>query len=432
MIRLRGGRWMAGTHSLDERLGMSAKTLAALYGTAGVAEARDRYAALASPLFSDAGVEALRFYSAPGRTEIAGNHTDHNRGRVICAAIRQDALACVRPRPDRLVKLVSKGFDGEIRIDLDSTDFRPEERGTMTALLRGVAAILEGMGCRFPGFDARVDSRVAVGSGLSSSAAMEVLLATIMLDLAKTALGPLDVAKVARRAENEWFGKPCGLMDQAASASGGFVTIDFENPEKPVLRRIHIETGSLGYRLFAVAPGDGHADLTSDYAAIPQEMRAVASFLGFDELRSVDPASLEFRGRDIRSALGDRALLRAFHFVDENERVRKMAKALEAGKFRKFLDLVTRSGDSSWRLLQNVSTGREPASQSLAVAIALSQRWLGKDGAARVHGGGFGGTMQAWVSKKRAAAYRRYIEGWFGEGSVVELEIRGPGACRVL
>ncbi|MDA8411010.1 MAG: galactokinase [Treponema sp.] len=423
---------MAGKGSLEERLKKGTKALVALYGEDGVEDARSRCAALALPLLgTDAGL-GLRFYSAPGRSEIAGNHTDHNRGRVICAALRLDILACVKPRSDRLVKFVSKGFEGEIVIDLATAGPIPTETGTTAALIRGVAAILGEMGCRIPGFEARLDSRVPVGSGLSSSAAIEVLIATIMLDLSERQLDPLDVAKIARRAENEWFGKPCGLMDQAASASGGFIAIDFEDLDKPKLRRIEGDAAASGYRLFAVAPGGDHADLTPDYAAIPEEMRAVAAFLGASELRSIDPARIESRGPDIRAALGDRALLRALHFVDENERVRKMTKALEAGKFRKFLELVAKSGDSSWRLLQNVSTGRTPGSQSLAVAIALTQRWLGKDGVARVHGGGFAGTMQAWVRDKRAAAYKRYIEGWFGAGSVVELEIRGPGACRLL
>ncbi|HUX38802.1 MAG TPA: galactokinase family protein [Rectinemataceae bacterium] len=423
---------MAGKESLEKRIKKGAKFLTALYGPEGLEDARERYSALAAPLLDTDEASPLRFYSAPGRTEIAGNHTDHNRGRVICAALRLDVLACVRPRSDRVITLVSVGFDGEISVQLDQPEARTEERGTTAALLRGVAAVLGEGGILFPGFDMRIDSRVAVGSGLSSSAALEVLFATIMLDLAGSELRPIDIAKVARRAENEWFGKPCGLMDQAASASGGLVAIDFGDLDEPKLERIDFDPAASGYRLFAVAPGGDHSDLTPDYAAIPFEMKAVASYLGAEELRSIDAVRLEFRGPDIRAALGDRALLRALHFADENERVRRMVKALGAGKFRKFLDLVAKSGDSSWRLLQNVSTGREPTAQSLALAIVLSQRWLGKDGVARVHGGGFAGTMQAWVREKRASAYRRYMEGWFGEGSVVELEIRGPGACRVL
>ena len=423
---------MAGKGSLESKLKKNAKLFTALYGEKGVDAARSRCAALAAPLLGSDEGQGLRFYSAPGRTEIAGNHTDHNRGRVLCAALSLDVLACVKPRTDRIAKIVSKGFDGEIVVDLEVHGPLSAEAGTTASLVRGVAAILSGMGCKFSGFDARLDSTVAVGMGLSSSAAVEVLFATVMLDLAERQLDPLEIASVARRAENEWFGKPCGLMDQAASASGGFVAFDFEDLDRPKLRRLDIDASATGYRLYAVSPGGDHADLTSDYAAIPAEMRSVAALLGSKELRSIDPRRLEARGPDIRAALGDRALLRALHFVDENERVRKMVKALEYDKFGKFLDLVAKSGDSSWRLLQNVSTGREPAAQSLALAIALSQRWLGKDGVARVHGGGFAGTMQAWVRKKRAAAFRRYMEGWFGEGSVVELEIRGPGACRIL
>lgn len=424
---------MSEREDLEARLKKASKLLSSLYGARGLGAVRRRYAELGEPLLAAGATAAeLRFYSAPGRTEIAGNHTDHNRGRVICAALRLDALACLRPRADRVAKLFSLGFGEEISIDLEEPGPRPEEAGTTRALLRGVAAVLAERGFAIPGFEARVDSRVAVGSGLSSSAALEVLFATMMLDLAGAALAPLEVAKIAQRAENKWFGKPCGLMDQAASAAGGLVSIDFADLEEPRLRRIELEPAGLGYRLFAVAPGGDHADLTSDYAAIPAEMRAVAARFGAASLREVGASELEERGPELRETLGDRALLRALHFQDENERVRKMVKALEAGKFRKFLDLVARSGDSSWRLLQNVSTGREPASQGLALAIVLSERFLGKDGAARVHGGGFAGTMQAWVRERRAEAYRRYMEGWFGPGSVVELDIRDTGACRVL
>lgn len=423
---------MGGRKDLDTRLAKCDGILASLYGREAIEGAHERCRTLAAAFLAEGPVEQLRFYSAPGRTEIAGNHTDHNHGRVICAALRLDVLACVRPRSDRRATMVSEGFDGIISVDLDAVEPRPEEAGTTTALVRGVAAVLGERGLRVPGFDARIDSRVAVGSGLSSSAAVEVLLATVMLDLAGAQLPPIEIAKVAQRAENLWFGKPCGLMDQAASASGGLVAIDFGDFQSPVLERIEIDPDKIGYRLFAVAPGGDHADLTPDYAAIPAEMRAVAAHLGVEVLRDIDPELLETKGTEIRAALGDRALLRAFHFVDENERVRKMVKALESGKFRKFLDLVAKSGDSSWRLLQNVSTGRQPEAQALALAISLSQRWLGKDGVARVHGGGFAGTMQTWVRKKRAGAYRRYMEAWFGRSSVVELEIRGPGACRIL
>ena len=423
---------MAAKDSLSDRLRKASGLLEELYGADGVDGARTRIEELARSMPEEEEGKPLRFYSAPGRTEIAGNHTDHNRGRVICAAIRQDALACVRPRQDGKLRLASAGFEGEISIELGSPEPRPEEEGTTASLLRGMAAVLAEAGHELRGFEARIDSRVAVGSGLSSSAAIEVLLATIMLDLGKAALSPLEIARIAQRVENEWFGKPCGLMDQAASATGGLVAFDFEEPEKPTLRRIEFDTSRSGYRLVAVAPGGDHADLTPDYAAIPGEMKAVAGLLGEPALRSADPSLLESRGGEIRDSLGDRALLRALHFVDENDRVRRMIKTLEAGKFGKFLDLVGRSGDSSWRLLQNVTTGRDPRAQALALAIVLSQRWLGKDGVVRVHGGGFAGTMQAWVKGKRVPAYKRYMEGWFGEGSVIELEIRRPGACRII
>jgi galactokinase len=406
--------------------------LGGLYGASGVDEARQRFKRLSLPLLESHGEAELRFYSAPGRTELAGNHTDHNRGRVICAAVSLDALACAAPTRNGLVTIASQGFPGEIRVELDSIAARPAERGTTAALVRGTAAKLAAKGIVCPSFEAHIDSRVIVGSGLSSSAAIEMLLGVMMTDLAGAELPPLELAKIGQAVENEYFGKPCGLMDQAASASGGIVAIDFRDPEDPVVLPLDFDFREKGYRLVVIDTGGDHADLTEDYAAMPAEMRAVARLLGGTELRDVEASDLEERGPEIRTALGDRALLRAFHFFDENDRVVRMVEALRRGKIGRWLKLVRRSGDSSWRLLQNLHAGKDSREQGLCVAIALSDRFLARRGVSRVHGGGLAGTIQAYVPRKLMREYRRYMESWFGAGSVIELEIRGPGACRVI
>jgi len=409
----------------------ASKSLVKVYGKAGVEEGRRRMDTLASG-FGDRGeAGSLRFYSAPGRTELAGNHTDHNRGKVLCAAVHLDALACVLPVEGREARLSSAGFPDPVRVDLDSLAPRPEEKGTTAALLRGVVAGLSARGLAIPGFEARVDSRVLVGSGLSSSAAIEVLLAVVMADLAGAALPPLELARIGQAAENEYFGKPCGLMDQAASASGGIVAFDFRDPASPLALPIDFDFSKEGLSLVVVNTGGSHADLTDDYAALPAEMKAVARALGAGELRDVDPAELEARGPELRAALGDRPLLRALHFFDENERVTAMVEALRRGRVRRYLKLVRRSGDSSWKLLQNLSTGRDSREQGLCLALALTERFLGGKGASRVHGGGFAGTIQAYLPAGLEEEYRRYMEPWFGEGSVISLAIRGPGGCRL-
>ncbi|MEI6875188.1 MAG: galactokinase family protein [Spirochaetota bacterium] len=425
---------MRNQDSLDNRIKSRPveAMLASLYGKSRLEEAKARLRDLAAPLAATFPESALRFYSAPGRTELGGNHTDHNRGKVLCAAVRLDALACVAPRTDRLVKIRSLGFPNEIVVDLGILAAQSSERGTTAALVRGVAAKLAAKNITVPGFEARIDSRVIVGSGLSSSAAIEVLLGVIMTDLSGAELSPIDIARIGQEAENEYFGKPCGLMDQSASASGGVVAIDFRDPANPILTNVDFDFRAEAYDLLVVNTGGSHADLTEDYAAMPAEMRAVARLLGATELRDIDSDDLESRGPEIRSALGDRALLRALHFVAENKRVEAMVAALAKGRFRRYLGLVRSSGDSSWRLLQNLVSGRNPAEQALCVALVLSERFLGKRGVARVHGGGFAGTIQAYVRKDISREYRRYMESWFGAGSVIELVIRSKGACRVL
>jgi len=411
--------------------------LAELYGAQGAQAAARRYDRLSELSLEDLAAEGaadgaeLRFYSAPGRTELGGNHTDHNRGRVLCAAVSLDALACVAARGDALVRLRSEGYERPIEVDLSRLEPRPEERGTTAALVRGLAAGLADRGIACRGFGGRIHSLVLVGSGLSSSAAVEVLLGTAMADIAGAALPPLEIAKIGQFAENVYFGKPCGLMDQAASAVGGISVMDFADPSAPKVRKLDHDFAAEGYSLVVVNTGGSHADLTADYAAIPAEMRSVAALLGATELRDVDPLQLVARGPEIRRVCGDRALLRAMHFAAEDARVLRMAEALEEAEFGAYLKLVKKSGDSSWRLLQNLYTSGSPRDQGLCVALELSADFIGKKGAWRVHGGGFAGTIQAYLPRKLLAGYTELMERYFGEGCVIPLTLRRSGALRV-
>jgi galactokinase len=355
--------------------------------------------------------------------------------------VRLDAVACVAPSNDRMVKLISDGYDDPIVVDLSSLAAVPKERGTTAALIRGVAwgisKFVDGgsvggeRGTKLCGFSGRVASSVLPGSGLSSSAAIELLLGTIMADLAGLEVGPLEKAKIGQFAENEYFGKPCGLMDQTASAVGGIVAIDFADPAAPKVKRVAYDFAEEGYDLVVVNTGGSHADLTADYAAIPVEMKAVAAVLGASHLREIDPALFISRGPEIRKVCGDRAFLRALHFAAENERVVEMRQALEADDLGAYLKLVKKSGRSSWEQLQNIYAPSAPAEQGVSVALALSENYIGSKGAWRVHGGGFAGTIQAYVPQKRSAGYTELMERYFGAGSVIPLSVRASGALRV-
>lgn len=404
--------------------------LAEVYGKEAVASALKRYEALSRAMLAARPNEEQRFFSSPGRTELGGNHTDHNRGRVLCAAIDLDAVACVVPNRDRSVRIHSEGYD-PIEIDLSDLECRSEERGTTAALVRGIARGLADRGAPVKGFDALIHSTVLPGSGLSSSAAVENLFGGILSDLAQIDTPAIELAKLGKYAENDYFGKPCGLMDQAASAVGGVVTIDFADPAKPRVKRIKYDFRAEGYALVVVNTGGSHADLTADYAAIPSEMQVVASFFGAESLREVEPELLLARGPEIRKAAGDRALLRALHFVGENRRVLDMVAALSKGSLRKYFKLVKKSGDSSWKLLQNLYPPEAPEEQGLCLALALSADFLGKKGAARVHGGGFAGTIQAYVPLDMLDGYSALMERYFGSGAMIKLAVRPLGAVKI-
>ena len=373
--------------------------------------------------------EGLRFFSAPGRTEIGGNHTDHNRGQVLAASITLDTIAAVHPTNDGVITLYSEGYDEAFTVDTSDLVKKPDERQT-AALIRGVACHMKELGYVVGGFDAAVTSNVLVGSGLSSSAAFEVLICTILDGLYNGAvLDALTRAQICQWAENNYMDKPSGLMDQTASASGGMVHIDF-GPATPQVRRLDFDFAKKGYAVVVVATGTSHDDLTNEYAAIPVEMRAVAAALGgkvlYDVLCGQVLADIKF----LREAAGERAVLRALHFCDENVRVQEMVEALAEGDERAFFEKIIESGESSWKLLQNVYVGGG-SDQSLALALELSRRMLRGKGAWRVHGGGFAGTILAFVPLTMLKEYTEYLEEIFGVGACSVLGIRAQGAVEV-
>jgi galactokinase len=403
--------------------------LARWYGDVRADEEAGRWTRLAEAALSLRDAPGATFVSSPGRTELGGNHTDHNDGRVLCAAVHLDVLACVAPNPDLLVELHSEGWEKPFKVDLGDLDPRPAEAGTPEALIRGVAAAIKRMGGSIGGFHGTMDSAVPLGSGLSSSAAVEVLLGQIFNALYNgNRISPVDIAIAGREAENRHFGKPCGLMDQMACALGGISVIDFGRPGKPRWSRVSFDFEKAGYVLAIVKTGGGHADLTPEYAAIPAEMHAVAELFGQPSLRKVSLDKLIRKAAGIRQAAGDRAFLRALHFVNENERAKDMADALDDGRLKRYMRLVRRSGDSSWRLLQNVAPTGAVKEQPLAVAIELSKAFIGKDGAVRVHGGGFAGTIQTYVRSDHAEEYADFMDSRFGAGSTIIARIRPDGA----
>ncbi|HEY9055038.1 MAG TPA: galactokinase family protein [Rectinemataceae bacterium] len=452
------GRAPGEAYDIPSRLPVLGSPLQ-LYGSDATVELIGRFrtlssrlAAFAEPLPSTRpgaakakGSEALPteilFYSAPGRTELCGNHTDHNSGRVLAAAVSLDSAAALRFRPDPVCRVCSEGF-GTFEIRLDDLDPKPEEKGSSASILRGIAAGISGRfhlpslrprepgGGALKGFDACVDSLVPPGSGLSSSASFEVLVAAMLSDAAGLELSPVDMARLGQFAENEYFGKPCGLMDQMASALGSAVSMDFAS-DPPRLERHGFDPASFGYGLFILNTGGSHADLTEEYASIPREMRKVAGALGRTVLAGASKEELVERAPLLRSRFGDRAFLRAWHFVNETERPALMARAIDARDMETLLGIVRASSDSSWKYLQNLGRGSCPDEQGLALALAITEDFLGSRGACRVHGGGFAGTIQAYVPLDLEASYRRLVESIFGPGSLMRADIRPWGVVRI-
>jgi len=392
-----------------------------------------RCAGLASKLPPAGGnvPEELHYYSSPGRTELGGNHTDHNNGCVLAASVDLDMVAAARPRDDTRVTLASEGY-APLSLDIADTVPRQEERGSPASIIRGLAGWLSRRRAPPPrGFDIAMDSDVPAGSGLSSSAAFELLMASIFDDIGNYGFSPTEWAVAGQFAENEYFGKPCGLMDQIACAAGGIVSIDFGRPGAPEIGTVAYDFSAQAMVLAIVDTGSNHEDLTGEYAAIPREMKSVAALFGAKTLDLVTKDDLLSRTSEIRARCGDRAFLRAWHFVHETRRPGRMRAALARNDMAAYLSLVRESGRSSWMYLQNIQAG-DPRRQSLAVALALSEDLLGNEGAWRVHGGGFAGTVQAYVPETKFHEFLERMEAVFGKGSVRRLNIRPYGVCRIL
>ncbi len=372
-----------------------------------------------------------RYFSAPGRTEIGGNHTDHQRGRVLAAAVNLDTVAAVRVNGTDTIRILSQGYP-LCEVDVKELTPREDEINTTPALIRGVAARFAQLGCEVRGFDAYCESTVLPGSGLSSSAAYEVLIGTIVNHLFfEGKVSQAEVAQIGQYAENVFFGKPCGLMDQTASAVGNLVTIDFFDKEHPVIRPVDFDFSACGHALCIIDTRASHADLTDEYAAIPNEIKAVCAHFGKEVLSQIDEAEFYAAIPALRTSCGDRAVLRAVHFYQDNARVPRQVAALETGDFAAFLKLVKESGHSSYMYLQNVIPAGYTQHQDVAIALALCEHYLQGKGAYRVHGGGFAGTVQAFVPFEILEDFRVGIDSVLGEGACHVLSIRPQGGVEM-
>ena len=377
------------------------------------------------------GTAPERYFSAPGRTEISGNHTDHQHGCVLAGAVNLDTVAAVRINGTNRIRIQSKGYP-MCEVDLSVLEPVDSEINSTPALVRGVAARFAQFGCEVKGFDAYCESTVLPGSGLSSSAAYEVLIGTILNGLFfDKKLSAIEIAQVGQYAENVFFGKPCGLMDQMASSVGAMVFIDFKDPQAPVVEKIDFDFASAEHALCIIDTGADHADLTDEYAAVPGELKALCNILGESELRSIPRMDFYSNIQRLREEVGDRAVLRAIHIYDENQRVKLQKKALQAGDFASFLSYVTESGLSSWRYLQNVIPAGRKEKQEVAFALTIAEKLLNGRGACRVHGGGFAGTIQAFVPNDLLEEFKNGIESVLGEGSCYVLSIRPQGGVEM-
>lgn len=399
-----------------------------LYGAPQVEKQRERYAQAVESFEKLYGnKQDIKLFSAPGRTEIGGNHTDHNHGRVVAASLNLDVIAVAAKTDDRIIRVKSKGYDMDIT-DVDNLMPQEDEMNKSCSLVRGTAAGFAKDGYAIGGFEAYTTSDVLKGSGMSSSAAFEVLVGTALNHLYNDgAVSDVKIAQIAQYAENVFFGKPCGLMDQMASSVGGIITIDFADPKNPVIDKIDFDFRKCGTSLCIVDVGGDHADLTHEYASIPFEMSDVAKVMGCEFLRQTDFNSVLAKLSEVREKCGDRAAMRALHFFAENDRVEKMVDALDTNDFEGFKKLIIESGRSSYEYLQNVYCCSDVKNQPMSVALCLSERLLAGRGAWRVHGGGFGGTIQAFVPNDVVNEYTAVIEDVFGKGSCHNLLIRNYG-----
>ncbi|MDP2238262.1 MAG: galactokinase family protein [Bacteroidales bacterium] len=390
-----------------------------------------RYAGVLNTYRSTFRNEEVELFSSPGRTEIGGNHTDHNHGRVLAGAVNLDNIAVASRNNSNTISILSIGYP---QFEVDLSDLKPDKKEyfSSASIVRGVCARMKELGYSIGGFNAVIDGEVPKGSGLSSSASFEVLICTILSCLFnENRLDPITNAVIGQFAENNYFGKPCGLMDQTACAVGGFITIDFEDPSRPVVKKVNFDFASTVFALVITDTGGNHADLNDEYASLPVEMKSVANALGTNVLRNVSLAQIVEAMPALREKTGDRALLRAYHFQGDNQRVVEQVEALEKNNFQSFLNLVTESGYSSFMYNQNIFPSNNVKEQGVSLALALSEMVLKGRGAWRVHGGGFAGTIQAFVPDYLLETYISTLEHVFGEGACKKLFIRDKGSVRV-
>lgn len=374
----------------------------------------------------------VMIFSAPGRSEVGGNHTDHQHGTVLAASINLDSIGVVRATNDNVIRLISDEYE-EIVISLDNILMKQEEKETTTALIKGVVSGFLNRQYEVGGFSAYITSDVLIGAGLSSSAAFETLIGTILSGLYNNmSVSAVDIAIIGQYAENIYFCKPCGLMDQMACLVGNLVYIDFENPSKPIVEKIEFDMEQYGYSLCITDTKGSHADLTDEYAAVLKEMKLVAKHFGQDVLRGITTQDILKEIATLRFEFGDRSVLRALHFINENERVGQEVNALKTGNFEQFLYYVKASGDSSYKYLQNVYTNSDVYCQNVSIALAASDVVLEENGVSRVHGGGFAGTIQAFVKNSHVYEYKKNMDLIFGEGSCSDLRIRKYGGIQVI
>lgn len=373
----------------------------------------------------------IEIYSAPGRSEIGGNHTDHQHGEVLAASINQDVIAIVKKTDDNHLRIVSDN-QPMVTIDLSALEKNVKEEGTTLSIIKGVLAGMKHHNYNIGGFQTYLTSDVLIGAGLSSSAAFETIIGTILSGLYNNMqITPVDIAIIGQYAENVYFGKPCGLMDQMACSVGSLVHINFAEPNMPAVTRVEFDFDKQGYSLCITDTKGSHADLTSDYAAVPAEMKQVAAYFGKEYLCEITKEDLLSNIKEIRKQTNDRAVLRAIHFFEENERVQQEVNALKSDDFQTFLITVRASGDSSFKYLQNVYTNHDVAHQNVSVALAVSDTLLKKHGVSRVHGGGFAGTIQAFVKNTMVNEYQKAMNEIFGEATCSVLKIRKYGGMKV-
>ena len=408
--------------------------LVKIYGAhpGDVSSARTRFAAVIEDYTSRFGQGDVSLFTAPGRTEMGGNHTDHQHGRVLAGAVTMDMVACASPNDSRWIRIASQGYP-EVAVNLDDLERKPREEGTSAALVRGVAAALYERGHQLTGFSASVSSTVPGGAGLSSSAAYEILVGVILNHFScGDAVSPVELAQIGQFAESQYFGKPCGLLDQMACSIGGVISIDFADPSEPIVEAINLDLDEYGHVMCIIESGGDHADLTDEYASVPAEMRAAASFFDKQFLRDVDEAYFWESLSALREQVGDRAVLRAIHFFGDNARVPEQVSALKEHRFDDYLGMVEQSGLSSAVQLQNLYATKTPQQQAVVVAISLAQHVLGGQGVVRVHGGGFAGTIQAYVPLSMQEKFTAAIERVLGKGTCHTVRVRPMGGAVVV